>query len=369
MEPVHPRAAAHASWLAGLAAEVPAPGKQTRLNVLGVDLAFALVRDNDEAALRFLEVLPLDERLKFAAVSKRWARLVSAPQLWRTLSFEDAGADRFMDTGDNTEPALAVLERLIKRCGAGLEKLDVRALDAGWSKCPRWPVLKGTRLLHFMEEAGAGRSLTELRLSSRCPLRQCEGDLETLRPRACPVLKHLTCRIYMELDAQTPGRLRRLPADGDKSIILVTGKLSAARTAAHLVADVCKALPRVPSIKEIDFSKGTPRYIKWVYNPKVHARVPSDSVFLVALCKGLAKHCSSITKLNLMGHEFEPADVVALLDLLRVSTGGGGSSGGGCPSLKTIDVRGSGNLAEAQKVQLRAATAARGVELKEGGVR
>ena len=82
----------------------------------GVSLVLALTDDNDAAALRFLELLPLDCRLAFGAVSKRWARLARTPSLWSTLRFDDVALpERFGGSVLKPQRALWVVEALLRR--------------------------------------------------------------------------------------------------------------------------------------------------------------------------------------------------------------------------------------------------------------
>lgn len=269
------REAAHAAWRARLLSGSAAD--RERLHTLGVSLVRALSAQDDDAALLFLAQLPLDERLKCSALSKRWRRLVNTQALYRELSFDDVALPgNFMTCGDDTSGIIKAFEALLKRAGPALRKLDVRALDAVWCKAQssRWPILRAATVLHFLwttaaaaeqNEGGTTLALQELRLADGVPIVLAE-QLQRVLPPNCPNMARLDCRVFLMTDDQAAPLLRLLPQAGDVKLMLVKSETCTPDhgTATAMVQAVCAALGAAPAVSAVGFSYGFPVYIRRV---------------------------------------------------------------------------------------------------------
>lgn len=77
--------------------------------------------EDDTAALLLLAQLPLEARLLFGTLSKRWARLSSLPAAWSVLRFSEVALLwRFGRVLVNLAPALAMTRTLLARAGGAL---------------------------------------------------------------------------------------------------------------------------------------------------------------------------------------------------------------------------------------------------------
>lgn len=368
------REAAHAAWRAQLLSGSEAD--TARLHTLGLSLvrAFGPAQD-DDAALLFLAQLPVDERLKCAALSKRWHRLASVPSVYSHLRFDDALPGRLMTCGDDTSAVIAALQALLTRAGPALRSLDARALDAVWCKAQasRWPVLRAALLLHLLDKAAAAaaaggqpRALEELRLSQNVPI-VLATDLARVLPPRCPRMARLDCTVFLLLNAAAPGLLRRLPREGNVRLVLVKNKASSRtpRAAAALVKKVCAALGKAPAVTSVAFSFGYPRYMRQV-SPWQDERRALDNwkyslsgAVIAAVAKGLqAQQLRHRVRSLDVGEDALTADAVSALEALLRSC-----AGEAC-ALKELDLRDATGLGQRVRKSLEAAAAAGGVTLQ-----
>jgi hypothetical protein len=374
------REAAHAAWRARLLSGNPAD--RARLHLLGVSLAQALgASQDDDAALLFLAQLPLDERLKCSALSRRWRRLALTPALFEELRFDDVALPaRFMACGDDTSGPVAVLTGLLARAGPALRALDVRALDAVWCKAQasRWPILTAATVLRLLDAAAeaagvaapAQRQLAEVQLADGSPL-VLTPQLARLLPPACPHMAHLSCRVFLLLDASVPALLRRLPRVGDVRLVLVKHKAGATkkRAAAALVGRVCAALGSAPAVTSVEFSYGYPVYMRQCYRAEDRSwKHGLDGITIAALAAGLqAQRTHRVQRLDFRGEELTAAAVDALESLLRSCGGEAGAAaeeGVSSSALQEVDLRDADGLDQPARARLVAAAAASGVRVQ-----
>ena len=85
--------------------------------MLPADASPSLYKLGDDELVHIFSRLPLDERLRASAVSRRFRELLcSSPQLWKTVSFE--GVSRHL--------TFSAVERACRLAGDKLKTLDVR---------------------------------------------------------------------------------------------------------------------------------------------------------------------------------------------------------------------------------------------------
>ena len=316
----------------------------------------------------------MDERLKCAALSKRWRRLANVPSVYLHLRFDDVALPgRLMACGDDTSAVIAAFEALLARAGPALQSLDVRALDAVWCKAQAsgWPVLRAATVLYLLGKVAAAaggqpRALEELRLAEGSPLILAR-ELKRVLPPICPRMAFLECTVFLMLDDTAPGLLRRLPRAGDVRLILVKNKKCNpdSRAAAALVKEVCSALGEAPAVTALEFSFGYPKYIRTVSETGAKLREINswkDSLsgaVIAAVAEGLQAQQPRHRVRSLdVGEDALTAEAVSALEALLRSC-----AGGAC-ALKELHLHEATGLGQRVRKSLEAAAAAGGVTLK-----
>jgi hypothetical protein len=185
-----------AGWVGAAAGGAGEP--QVALHALGLRVVHALgdgVADAD-TAVGLLAALPLDTRLCWAAVSRRWRDALRHPSLWARVSFARV---RPAAAAAATDEALAAL---CVRAGAGLRALDVRGA--------RGVTAEGVAEA-LVACAPAAAALEELLLSHTLPEHRLSLPVAQALHAACPALRAGAFVLAPECTEDVAPALTQLP--------------------------------------------------------------------------------------------------------------------------------------------------------------
>lgn len=368
----------------------------------GVSLVLALTDDNDAAALRFLELLPLDCRLAFGAVSKRWAGLARTPSLWSALRFDEVALpERFGGTISQPQRALSVVAGVLARAtqwqkGTLLKFRDRRLLIApaglktfawdwhipeDWMRTYAPGISTFNLVLALLVQATRSgctsrSTLRELRFGPSCPL-LLKAPLLALR-RLAPKLNFLACKLHLELSGTKKAAalafrktLGLLPKQGDVRLVMHVAKLESSRAKVLTAEEVAALFGKAQCITRLSLDE------RFVPHPGPHIAGEEEEVtdmealwareFVVPLLRGLARSRNSVARIDFPKmHDLSGGTLKALLELIRCAgrgSGGGATANKKTGCLHTVDLRRVWFCSAQSEAALCAEGAAHGVEV------